>query len=74
MNTATKTGVDAAKTASKRLVQKTAATTDDLIGNKIADKITSLGESKSKEKEDKRQKIYIPPEKRHQIIDELSLF
>ena len=39
MDTATKTGIDAAKTASKRVVQKTAETTGDLIGNKIADKI-----------------------------------
>ena len=37
MGTATKTGTDAAKTASKRLVQKTAETTRDLTGNKIAD-------------------------------------
>ena len=28
------------QTASKRVVQKTAETTDDLIGNKTADKIT----------------------------------
>ena len=35
-----------------------------MIVNKIADKITSLGKTKSKEKEDERQKIYIPPEKR----------
>ena len=34
MGTATKTAIDAAKTASKRAVQKTA---EDLIGNKIAD-------------------------------------
>ena len=50
MDTATKTGIDAAKTASKRLVQKTAKATGDLIGNKIADKITSVGESKNKER------------------------
>ena len=70
MNTATKTGIDAAKTASKRVVQKTAKTTGDLIGNKIADKIILLG----KTKRDERQEIYIPPEKRLQIIDELRLF
>ena len=35
----TKTGIDAAKTASKRFVQKTAEATGCLIGNKIADKI-----------------------------------
>ena len=39
-----------------------------------ADKITSLGKTKSKEKEDERQEIYIPPEKRQQIIDHLGLF
>ena len=73
MNTATKTGIDAAKTASKQVVQKTAEATGDLIGNKIADKITSLGKTKSKEKEDERQEIYIPPEKRQQIIDDFRL-
>ena len=43
MDTATKTGIDAAKTASKWVVQKTAEATWDLIENKIADKITSIG-------------------------------
>ena len=47
-DTATKTRIDAAKTASKRVVQKTAASTGDLIGNKIPDQITSLGKTKSK--------------------------
>ena len=76
MDTATKTGIDAAKTASKRVVQKTAAATGDLIGNKIADKITSLGKPKEKEKEKLKQteEIYIPPEKRQRIIDDLRLF
>ena len=37
MDTATKTGMDAAKIASKRVVQKTAEATGDLIGNKTAD-------------------------------------
>ena len=37
MDTATKTGIDAAKTASKIVVQNTAEATGDLIGNKIAD-------------------------------------
>ena len=40
MNAATKTGIDAAKTDSKRAVQKTAEAAGDFIGNKIADKIT----------------------------------
>ena len=34
MDTATKTGIDAAKTASKQVVQKTAEATGDLIRNK----------------------------------------
>ena len=40
-------GIDAAKTASKRIVQKTAEATGDLLGNKIADKITLLNQTKS---------------------------
>ena len=54
VDTATKTRIDAAKTASKRIVQKTAEATGDLMGNKIADKITSVEKIKSKEKEDER--------------------
>ena len=50
MDTATKRGIDAAKTASKRVVQKTAGAAGDLIGNKIADKTTLAGKTKSKEK------------------------
>ena len=72
MDTATKTGIDAAKTASKRVVQKTAEATGDLIGNKIVDKITSVG--KSKEKINEPEEIYISPEKRQQIIDDFELF
>ena len=45
-----------------------------MIGNKIADKITLFGKTKSKEKEDKRQEISISLEKRQQIIDDLRLF
>ena len=76
-DTATKTEIDAAKTASKRVVQKTTEATGDLIGNKIADKITSIGKPKEKEKpkETKEmEEIYIPPEKRQQIINDLRLF
>ena len=49
MDIAKKTGIDAAKTASKRVNQKTAEETGDLIGNKIVDKINSVGKSKEKE-------------------------
>ena len=50
MNIATKTGIDAAKTASKRVVQKTAEATKDLVGNKTTDKITSVGKPKIRKK------------------------
>ena len=78
-DTATKTGIDASKTASKRVVQKTAVATGDLIGNEIADKITSVGNSKHKQtgKKDETneiEEIYIPPEKRQQMINDLRLF
>ena len=55
MDPATKTGIDAAKTASKQVVQKTAEATGDLIGNRIADKITSTVKSKEKEKTKKAE-------------------
>ena len=73
IDSATKTGIDAAKTASKRVVQKTAEAAGYLTGNKIADKITSIGKSKEKETK-KTEEIYIPPEKRQQVIDDLRLF
>ena len=67
MSTSTETGTDAAITATKRVVQNTAEATGGLIGNKIVDKVTLAGKSRSKvkEKEDETneiQEIYIPPE------------
>ena len=50
MDTATKTVIDATKTSSKKVVQKAAEATGDLIGNKLVDKITSIGKPKEKEK------------------------
>ena len=74
MDTATKTIIDAERTAYKRVVQKTAEATGDLIGNKMADKITSIGKPKEKEKINKVEEIDILPERRQQIIDDLRLF
>ena len=92
MNTATKVGTskygkriidttknqgsEFAKTAGKRIVQKSEEATGDLIGNKIANKINSLGKSKNKEKQtnEEEEEIIIPPEKRQQIINDLRLF
>ena len=73
IDTATKIVIDPAKTASKRVVQKTAEATGDLIENKIADKIASIGKSKEDDKRKKVGEIYVPPEKRQQIIDCIKL-
>ena len=73
-------GKDFAKIAGKKVLTKSAEATGDLIGNKIADKITKSAITKNKEqKEDGRiteetQEIVIPPEKREQIIRDLKLF
>ena len=77
MNTTKRQGSEFAKIASKKILTKSARATGDLIRNKIADKITSLGKSKNKETEteiNETEEIIIPPEKRQQIIDDLRLF
>ena len=68
IDTATKTGIDAVKTASKRVVQKTAEVIRDLIVNKIADKITSIGKPKEKEKTKEIEEIHISPEKDNKLL------
>ena len=80
-DTAKKSTTDAIRTASKRGIQKNAKATGDLIGNKIADKITSISKKPVKELpiNDKdveiitNKKRYISPEESQQIIDELRL-
>ena len=81
INTAKKSTFDAIKTGSKRAIQKTAEATGDLIGNKIADKITSISKKSTENipaiDEDTElcthKKRYVSPEERQQIIDELRL-
>ena len=81
VDTAKKSATDAIKTASKRAIQKTAEATGDLVGNKIADKTTSVSKKSTKElptiDEDAElttpKKRYISPEERQQVIDELRL-
>ena len=53
LDSANKSTTDAIETASKRAIQKTAEETGDLIGNKIADRITSV----SKKNPDKELNI-----------------
>ena len=81
VDTAKKSATDAIKTASNRAILKTAEATGDLVGKKIADKITSVFKKSTKKlptiNEDAKlttpQKRYISPEERQQIIDELRL-
>ena len=82
LDSAKKSTTDAIKTASKRAIQKTAEATGDLIGNKIADKITSVSKKPSNNNNNNNddgveltthKKIYISPEERQQIINELRL-
>ena len=78
-----KSTTDAIKTASKRAIPKTAEATSDLIGNKIADKITSVSKNSSgklrpqnnedNDESEVPKKRYISQEERQQIIDELRL-
>ena len=56
MDTAKKQGTNFARTAGKKIVKKSPEAAGDLIGNKIADKIASLGKSKNKEKENGQMK------------------
>ena len=56
IDTTKKQGTNFAKKAGKKIVQKSAEGTGDLIGNKTGGKITSLGKSKSKEKKMKLMK------------------
>ena len=80
MDGATKASKDFAKIAGKKVIHKTAEATGDLVGNKIADKITSVSKPRSKKEKyetdimGETQEIYIPPEKRKQIIKNLKLF
>ena len=76
-----KSTTDAIETASKRAIQNTAEAKGDLIGNKIADKITTISKKTVEElpinNEDMEitthKKRYISPEERQRIIDELRL-
>ena len=72
---------DAIKTSSKRAIQKTAEATGNLIGNKIADKITSISKKPSNNNNNNNEDVeltthkkrYISPEERRQTINELRL-
>ena len=54
MDGATKTSKNFAEIAGKKLIHKSTEATGDLVGNKIADKITSMGKPRSKKVKMKR--------------------
>ena len=69
---------DFAKIAGEKVLHKSAEATGEMIDNKIADKITRSSRNKAQKEDDiimeETQEIYIPPEKREQIIRDLKLF
>ena len=80
VDTAKKSATDAITTASKRAIQKTAEATAHFVGNKIADKITSVSKRSTKklpttdeDAELTTHKRYISPEERQQFINKLRL-
>ena len=83
LDIAKKSTTDTIKTTSKRVIQKTADATGDLIVNKIPDKLTSVSKKSTKELPNDETELdveratskerYISPEERQLIIDELRL-
>ena len=71
-------GKDFAKIAGKKVLHKSAEAAGDMIGNKIADRITKSSRNKAQKEDDRImeeiQELVIPPEKRKQIIRDLKLF
>ena len=71
LDTTTKTGLDAVKTASKKVVHKIAEETEKFVGNKITEKVVkpkSVPEGNSRIVAE----IVIPLEKRLEILSELG--
>ena len=62
-----------AKTAGKKILKETAKATGDLIGSKIADKITAKPHNKFEVINGIPKERYISPKERQKIIDELKL-
>ena len=75
-NTASKfnQGSKFGKIAGKKILTKSTESTGDLIGSKIADKITSLKVKDKPQEIIDEEEIIFPPDKRQQILDDLKLF
>ena len=78
-DSAKKSATDPFKIVSKRAIQKTAEATGDLVGNTIANKITSISKKPTSEPHPNVVSNEIPKERdispleRQKIIDELRL-
>ena len=70
LHTATKTGLDALKTATKKVAHKAAEATGEFIGNKIANKIVK---PKTIPDENSRnvKELIIQPQQRKEMLNEL---
>ena len=79
VDTAKKPATDALKIAGKRAIQKTAESSGDLVGNFIADKITSISKKPASEPRSDEvsneipKERYISPQERQKIIGQLRL-
>ena len=62
------------KSCFRKSSAKNCRSSGDLIENRIAEKITPIGKPKEKEKTNEAEEIYIPPETRQEVIDNLRLF
>ena len=70
LDTATKAGLDALKKACKKVVHKAAKAMVEFIGNKIADKNVKPKLSSDEKLRDVTE-IFVPSEKREDILNEL---
>ena len=79
VDSAKKSATDTFKIASKRAIQKTAEATGDLVGNTIANKITSISKKPTHEphpngiNNEIPKERHISPQERQKSIDELRL-
>ena len=80
LDNAKQSATGAFRTASKRVIQRTAEATDDLLGNKIAERITKMSKNLQQnnsetvttehDKEIPKER-YMSPEERQKTIDDL---
>ena len=75
LNHAKKSAADALKTSSKKVIQKTAGTTGDLIDNKIVDIFTKASKNSQQNNSETvtNENVKEIPKERQKIIDNLDI-